>query len=436
MSSHQILICLLVIVAIASVIPSSSAAGEGVLRAGNACGPAGTRVSIPITLSSLKAPVGNMDLAISYDPVLVRAVQVNRGELSYGAIFDSNIRDGEIRIGIASTKGIEGSGAIAYIVFEITGARGISRRGISRIHFSDISANHAITMDTLRVEGKDGAVEVLPGIRFETEGNVQQIIVNRDEIDGRTRIEGDWIRCDQCGLNVNIGLRDVKEQAGRIQGVVNEVRIISTPVAAELSFGRVEAWFEFSMPRYPTEGHYSLLFSEEIDPALQQSLEAVAGRKGLEIQTIPFLARIEHGYGKTGPATGHFTVPETLVNSMGGIQNLWFGHQSEQVAPELLKAEFESGPDPSGQITLKVNSPEGLSIFALASARVKSMAGQESSGGASQSSPQTGLTLFFNMIVSAATLSTGNLVVGAIVIFLLVGIIVAGIFYVQRKRGI
>lgn len=431
MSSHRILICLLVIVSIASVIISCSAAGEGVLQAGNGCGPAGTRISIPVTLSSVKVPTGNMDLVISYDPDLLSAVQVNRGELSSGAIFDSNIRDGEIRIGIASAEGIEGTGAIAYIIFEITGSR-----GTSRIHFRDISANHAVTMAALQLEGRDGSVEILPGIRFVNEGGIQQIIVDRDEIDERTRIEGDRIRCDQCGLNIDIALRDIREEAGRLQGVVNEVRIISTPVAAELSFGRVEAWFEFSMPRYPAEGYYALSFSEEIDPALRQSLEEMAGSRGLEILATPFLARIEHGYGKTGPATGHFTIPDTLVNSLGGIQNLWFGHESEFVTPELLKAELESGPDSRGQITLKVHSPEGLSIFTLASARVKSMANPEGGGGTSSGSPQTGLTVFFNMIVSAATLSTGNLVVGAIVIFLLIGITVAGIFIMQRRRGI
>lgn len=430
MSRRRTLICLLLLIALAIVMPPCRAAGDGVVKAGSACGPAGSGVSIPITLSSHGKPVGNMDLVIEYDPRVVRAVQVNRGELTAGAIFDSNIREGEISIGIATAERIEGSGTIAYIAFELIGTG-----GTSKIRFSEISADHALTMEPLRMEAVEGSLDIIPGIRIVTEGNLQEIFVDRDGIDGRTEIEGDRIICDQCGLRLEIALGEIREEAGVLRGVVNEVRIISPPVSADLSFGRVEAWFEFSTPRYPADGRFILSFSEEIDPALRQSLEKAAGGKGLEIVAIPFLARIEHGYGRTGPAKGHFTIPGTLADALGGVQHLWFGHQSEYVAPELLKAELESGPDPAGRIALKVESPEGLSIFALASAKVKSIADQGGSGGSPQGPPQTGITLFFNMIVSAATLSTGNLIVGAIVLFLIVGIAIAGIVIAQRRKG-
>jgi hypothetical protein len=411
------------------LIPSSLAADFSGVQAGTGCGPVGTIVSIPVFLEGIQDPIGNMDLTIAYDSTLVKAIDVLRGDLTSGALFDYNLEPEAVRIGIASKEGIQGTGTLAYLLFQITGTA-----GSSPVEIEEITANHAKTLNPLELPSQDGSIQILSGIRFVMEGGVQKVIVDPQEIGEGIRIDGDRILCDQCGLTFTIATGGLSDSGRGLEGVVQAVTLASERVFADLSFGRVEGRFEFTLPKYPTDGYFSLSFTEDVDPATRQALEGAAAKKGLAISTIPFLAQITHGYGKTGPATGHFTIPNTLVESLGGMESLWFGHQSDYVSPEFLKAEYESGPDQEGMITLNVYSPDGLSIFAMASAKVKSIANPPEPG-ATPSTPQTGLTLFVNMIVSATTLSTGNLLVGAVVIGLCIFAAAIGIFYYVRKRS-
>jgi hypothetical protein len=424
MNTRTLLVFLGILI-IARGVPSLAAAAP-VLAPGSAASFAGTTVTIPLSLTGAEEPIGNMDLTLSYDPLLLQATEVLKGDLTSTALIDSNIEPGTIRLGIVSRDGFRGNGTVALVSFTVKGTR-----GSSLLRIEGLSANHANTLAPLLITTKEATFTILSGIRFDQEGTDQRVTVDLPP-GANITLDGDRIILTRPDLTITLVTDRLTTTGSQRSGLVQEVLLASPPVTANLSFGLVTGRFEFSLPRYPTEGYFSLSITEGIDPGTLSRIQEAAGRRGLEITSTPFSAIITtQGYGKTGPATGYFTVPNSLLVSLGGIDAVWFGHVSDYVSPELLKPVQKGSTDSQGMIILQVDSPDGLSIFVMASAKMKAIAHPDETPG----SPQTGLTLFGNMLFSIATLSTGNLVVGAITIGILIAVTVGGIFYVHRRRG-
>ena len=108
---------------------------------------------IPIEVKDA-ANLGSMDIVISYNPEIVRAEVVSKGELNKGLI-SSKIEDGIIAIGIADSNGINGDGEVAVITFE-----GL-RKGVSNITIIGIRAYDVNTHADIRVETQNGKVTVV-----------------------------------------------------------------------------------------------------------------------------------------------------------------------------------------------------------------------------------------------------------------------------------
>jgi hypothetical protein len=117
----------------------------------------GSTVQIPITLKGVPANIGNMDLTLQYDPAVLAAKEVMNGPLTQNAIFDSNIRAGDIKVSLASNKGFGGDGVIAYVKFNVVGASGSS----SPLQISRVSANNADDLKSVTISAKDGLFKVI-----------------------------------------------------------------------------------------------------------------------------------------------------------------------------------------------------------------------------------------------------------------------------------
>jgi hypothetical protein len=420
-----LLLIVLGIVIILCGLPACGAAAP-LLTPGSAAAPTGTLVTIPLSLSAAEEPIGNLDLTLVYDPRILQATEVRAGDLAAGALIDSNLQPGRIRLGVVSRDGFRGDGIVAEISFVVTGSE-----GSTALQIYDLSANHAATLAPLQLMPGTGQFTILAGIRFDEEGGSQRVTVDLP-VGANTTVDGDRIILVRPDLTFTIVTGGLASGASQMTGLVREVIVASPAVTADLSFGQVTSRFEFTLPRYPTESYFSLVLDEGTDPVTLSRIQEAAGKRALEITQTPFSAIITtRGYGKTGPATGYFTIPGSLLASCGGIDGVWFGHVSDYLGPELLKPVLKSGTDRSETVTLRVDSPEGLSVFVMASAKMKAIAHPEETPGATQ----TGLTLFGNMVFSIVTLSTGNLMVGAVMIGALVLITVVAIFYVHRKRG-
>jgi len=112
--------------------PLSDAAWDEVRRGFRARGltfesrgrPTGGTVRIPLTLRGIEEELGNMDLALGYDPTVLQPTAVEPGSLAADSLFDYSIADGTIRIALAHAEGFGGDGAVAYVLCNVIGAQG------------------------------------------------------------------------------------------------------------------------------------------------------------------------------------------------------------------------------------------------------------------------------------------------------------------------
>src|SRR3990172_8546833 len=95
-----------------------------VVQVGDASGPKGAFVKVPIEVAGA-AQIGSMDMALAYDPSVLRAVWVGKGNLTANALLQGNANPmGKILIAMADPGGITGNGSIAMVEFEVLGEAG------------------------------------------------------------------------------------------------------------------------------------------------------------------------------------------------------------------------------------------------------------------------------------------------------------------------
>ncbi len=138
-------------------IPTPAPAGIPTLTFESRSKAQGSSVQIPLTLSGVQEPIGNMDLTLSYDTSVLQATEAIKGSLTQNAIFDSNILDGKILISLAHNQGFSGDGSVAYIRFNVIGAED----SWSRLGIDDLSANRASDLASMNIETVDGLFTVL-----------------------------------------------------------------------------------------------------------------------------------------------------------------------------------------------------------------------------------------------------------------------------------
>jgi hypothetical protein len=119
----------------------------------------GDTIQVPINIKNAKK-IGNMDLLLTYDPTVLKAIEVIKGSLTGETMFESNVQTSpEIRISFASTNGISGDGSIAYITFQAI------KSATSSVAFTDALANEAGTMVAIKGIYVDGKVTVATSTR-------------------------------------------------------------------------------------------------------------------------------------------------------------------------------------------------------------------------------------------------------------------------------
>ncbi|MDD5095009.1 MAG: cohesin domain-containing protein [Dehalococcoidia bacterium] len=134
-----------------------SVAGGATLVFESRSGQNGTTVQIPVMLRGATASIGNMDLILSYDPSVLKAIGVVKGGLAGNSLFDSNIIDGTIRIGLADQEGFIADGSVVYARFEIIGAEG----EVSILEIDDVLANRAGDLGIMEMKTITGLFTVL-----------------------------------------------------------------------------------------------------------------------------------------------------------------------------------------------------------------------------------------------------------------------------------
>ncbi len=98
-----------------------------------------------------------MDLALSYDPSVLQATEVIKGNLTANCMFDSSIKPGTVRIGLADQQGFSGEGSVGYVIFKVVGVEGAS----SPLLITDVSANRPVDFASVNIFKQDGVFTVV-----------------------------------------------------------------------------------------------------------------------------------------------------------------------------------------------------------------------------------------------------------------------------------
>ncbi|MCK4817984.1 hypothetical protein KA005_19595, partial [bacterium] len=119
--------------------------------------PRGSSVQIPLTLNGIEDKIGNMDITLSYDPSVLEATEVTKGDLTSDSLFEYNIMAGTILISLADAEGFSGNGSIAYVTFDVIGAA----NSTSPLQIAALTVNRAEDYEVLTIPTNDGVFRVI-----------------------------------------------------------------------------------------------------------------------------------------------------------------------------------------------------------------------------------------------------------------------------------
>jgi len=112
-------------------------------------------IQVPIFLNNA-SNIGSMNFVLTYNPQVLRVNKVDSGSLLTGALFTPNYQSPpEVRCGVATSGGVNGSGTMAYIEFQVIGTAGSS----SPLTFSELSAS-TTSGQSITVASQNGTVTV------------------------------------------------------------------------------------------------------------------------------------------------------------------------------------------------------------------------------------------------------------------------------------
>ncbi|NAT10846.1 hypothetical protein C4E22_04760 [ANME-1 cluster archaeon AG-394-G06] len=134
------------------IIISTEESGGLTVSVSDTTGAKGSTVEVPINLEGA-TEVGSMDIVLTYDADVLRAVDVEAGALGKNALIEANTaRDGEVIIALADSSGINGDGTVAIVTFEVIG---------------DAGTTSALTLEAVSVHNLDLG-EIIPNTEIGT----------------------------------------------------------------------------------------------------------------------------------------------------------------------------------------------------------------------------------------------------------------------------
>ncbi len=180
-------------------------------------------VTIPITIKRASG-IGSMNLVLTYNSDILNAIDVIPGALTQNSIIEKNLGDGEIRIGLIDTNGINGNGTLFYIKFNVTkvseGSSVNNSSSISIINSSKFTLSGSGLIDTPSLK------DILRKQNSYSPLNIESAIVSD--------LNGDKITV----LTVN-GTFTVGSEKGDVNGD-GEITSVDALMALKMSVGELE----------------------------------------------------------------------------------------------------------------------------------------------------------------------------------------------------
>ena len=115
-------------------------------------------VDVPIHLTGA-ANVGSLEFVLVYDPEVLQVANVAPGTLANSAVIGSNaIAPGRVWVGVADARGIDGSGIVATVTFDVVGRQ----EGSSHLTLEQIVAHDATSLLDILSNATAGKYTSLP----------------------------------------------------------------------------------------------------------------------------------------------------------------------------------------------------------------------------------------------------------------------------------
>ncbi|WOX55518.1 DUF3344 domain-containing protein [Methanoculleus palmolei] len=252
-----------------------------------------------------------------------------------------------------------------------------------------------------------------------------QVGVNTSETDAR--VSGNTIIIPQAAYTLMIETEDAPTvENGTVSGTIATIRLDTQPVVTELgSVGAVSASVSVDLTGLPDGAGLTTTVSQEISPDARSAFQLAAGTDGLNLGDVAYTMNImrtnlENGQDIAG-ATIRMTVSPAWVEAHGGVDAIRIIRSAEDGTKEVLATRLV-GTDAGGNMVFEAASPNGLSLFGLAtvSATPQTTQSPASSGGGSSSTavsaastlkPGESVTLTMDRTaVSAVTLTANSAV--------------------------
>lgn len=99
--------------------------------------------------------LGSLDLTLTYDPSVIKAVSVEKGSLAPNASLEYSVdKPGRIWLGMVDAGGINGSGTLATVTLGVTGSGDAS----SALNFEKVAANRSTNLMEIITQNTPGSV--------------------------------------------------------------------------------------------------------------------------------------------------------------------------------------------------------------------------------------------------------------------------------------
>jgi hypothetical protein len=96
-------------------------------------------------------------MTLTYDPAVLRPLEVSKGSLAMDSMIEYNILDGEIKISLIDNVGFSEHGSIVYVACEVIGEENSS----TPLTIDRVAANSALDYASIDISTSDGILEVI-----------------------------------------------------------------------------------------------------------------------------------------------------------------------------------------------------------------------------------------------------------------------------------
>jgi len=200
-----------------------------------------------------------------------------------------------------------------------------------------------------------------------------------EEVGAVVMVQDTIVTITQPGFTIEVVAKQVNEETRSIVGLeVQSITLTTTPQEAFVpGVGPVSVSLEAGLSSLPVGATITTAISEPVNPYVLNAFEVVMANEGKEIQAVAYtLTVVKTNIGTTLPATITMTCPSAWINSNGGKEAVSIVRIGDDGKTQVLETRY-AGTDLTGNMIFEAESPAGLSLFGLLTAKASAVQQEE-----------------------------------------------------------